>query len=902
MSIPFLHRASRALLVAVVTLTGLHVQATTANPDWENGRTLYGTSNALPDGICVHCHNADVTQTLNGYPATNVSGTSASYLQGRFDATPRMGTPYTDRLSSLAMPSGADGVADIAAYIANPNFPKAVLSGPSISSGSVGVSLPLPIGFTVTNSGFGPLTITKAYVVDSIGNLDSTNFSVNLGSCARVPNTSGNNTCSIVVTFKTLLVQSFTGYKLQLDHTALTGHSTANLPSPLVGLAPLAVSTTALTFNATAPTQSLTITDNVGDAVKICITAGASSLLSDPAAFTLPGHALDSSGCYAVGTAIPSTLPRALGGAPYVQFSQVTGEHDATLVISRIGGSAPGVTLFRVPLVGNPGPVAKVDTGDLFDVPLFDPRINADNDNVLVRSIKVFSVGANALDFTGGHATFVIAGDYSSDYLPLPPPGPGDCRSKAGLLKYTGEPADSCTLTVQFNPSGAGLRHATLTIHVDGTPTDNFVELNGTGFLDPQLVVRQGMKIASGTQLEFGTQTKGGLYQAQTIALSNIGSTGNLDVTLPAPGTVSGFMFVPSAGCSSLPPPPPFSIAPATPCTVDIKFDPAAAQPYTTSFVIQSRPAGASGAFTQFVVQLHGQGSDGAVPTLMWTDNKFAPISQLGFSPSPTSVGSSTTALVPIRLFNNGSGGGVELKLANVVGLDASNFVLDTSDCSVNGALKTLYQGDSCAVGVTFTPGTPGAKMASIQLTATFPFIPNGATQSQPALVVPPLLVVSGTAMGFASAATLETSSLALTFGATTVGAASLPQELVLSNPSGRILRVLSLDVAAPFAVRGTTCASAPFDLAPGAACSVNVMVAPQAEGQLSGTLHVTNDGMPPTVDVALSVNAAPKADVSSGGGCTITRGDSRFTDPTLWLLVLLAIGVLCKRRKKPKQ
>jgi hypothetical protein len=57
----------------------------------------------------------------------------------------------------------------------------------------------------------------------------------------------------------------------------------------------------------------------------------------------------------------------------------------------------------------------------------------------------------------------------------------------------------------------------------------------------------------------------------------------------------------------------------------------------------------------------------------------------------------------------------------------------------------------------------------------------------------------------------------------------------------------------------------------------------------------VTSESDPATREVALSGSGEEAAEVS-GGGCTIGSGPS-LMDPTLWLLGLLALGVLGWRR-----
>jgi hypothetical protein len=83
--------------------------------------------------------------------------------------------------------------------------------------------------------------------------------------------------------------------------------------------------------------------------------------------------------------------------------------------------------------------------------------------------------------------------------------------------------------------------------------------------------------------------------------------------------------------------------------------------------------------------------------------------------------------------------------------------------------------------------------------------------------------------------------------------------------------------------------------LPPGGECSLNVTFQPTAEGSTSGSLQVNSDASTPMTAVALSGNAVPKADLSSGG-CSIADGDSAL-DPTLWALMVLAVLVLLHRR-----
>ena len=845
-----------------------------ATNDWENGDTVY-------HNVCSGCH--DPSPAVENTVRVNFLsiGGNATSLQNKINtgaSGTQMGAPDTTQFRTGGSINSA--LSDVAAYIANQNYPRATLTTTNANFGSVGVGFtPFPTRtFTVKNDGFGPLSINNAYVYNTgNGTVDNTNFSVSWVACATVSNT-GTNTCDIVVTFKPQSAVTFANRELRVETNALNSlRTSALLPSP-VGLVPFAFTGPAtLTFSPTlTPTGILQVgfTNNLGDGVTVCRTdtptpPAAPSPLSAPAEFTVTGRTFDGSGCFNMTTS--AQVPVSLS----VKYSQIAGPHNAELSIYRTANAA---SKFKVDLVGNPGPVAKIDKSSLFEVPP-NLTVDIDNDHTLTLPILLESRGSVDLDLSAAN-TFTIINDPNHQYQ-LSGTGCEALPAPRKLAKFDASPAPSCQLSVTFNPSDVGVQPARLVIHIPNVSPDLTVDLLGQGYRGARLVVQQGgMPVTAGSLFEFGTQTKGGLYPTKRLTLSNGGTQGNLLLTLPAAGSVPGFSFVASAGCASLPPPPPY--APAAPaCTIDIKFDAAAVQEYTSPLVIQSNPEG-SATQTSFQLNLHGIATTAEVPVLSWRDPVGGQeISQIAFP--DTDTGAPTTST--IRLYNAGKGG-VLLGIANLVGIDASNFTLDISDCTAKG---TLYDTQSCEVIVKFAPGSAGTKTASVQYTA------SGSTPLS--LVVPPLLVATGKAFG-TSSATLKVSATSMHLADTTVGAASLPQELTLSNTGTQSMRILSLTATAPFAVQAKTCASAPFDLAAGTECTINVSVAPQSEGNLTGTLTVTSDGSPAAQDIVLSVSAEPKANVSSGGGCSISDGQS-LVDPALWTMVLLAIGVLFARRRR---
>jgi trimeric autotransporter adhesin len=136
-----------------------------------------------------------------------------------------------------------------------------------------------------------------------------------------------------------------------------------------------------------------------------------------------------------------------------------------------------------------------------------------------------------------------------------------------------------------------------------------------------------------------------------------------------------------------------------------------------------------------------------------------------------------------------------------------------------------------------------------------------------------------------------------LTMGMARIGASSAPVELVLQSNGAGPLRVLGMTVSGPFAMTAKTCPAAPFTLAAGTSCAVSVSFVPTSAGAATGALEVTSDASTTPARVLLSATGEPAPEVSSGG-CSIASGDAA-TDPTLWILLILAWAALLWRRRR---
>jgi MYXO-CTERM domain-containing protein len=200
-----------------------------------------------------------------------------------------------------------------------------------------------------------------------------------------------------------------------------------------------------------------------------------------------------------------------------------------------------------------------------------------------------------------------------------------------------------------------------------------------------------------------------------------------------------------------------------------------------------------------------------------------------------------------------------------------------------------LAQGLSCTVTLSFSPGSPGAHAARLQVLS-----------SGTALAPLPLV---GTGLGPATDTPLTLSTSHLGFGATRTGSASLPMEVLLQAGTLAAVQVVGWTVEGPFLVENRSCPPLPFTLAAGSPCAVVVRFLPGVAGEATGTLQVTSSdatSSPASVRrVALSGQGQASADVvDGGGGCSMARpGHPGRIDPVLPLLAVGALWVLWRRR-----
>jgi len=302
----------------------------------------------------------------------------------------------------------------------------------------------------------------------------------------------------------------------------------------------------------------------------------------------------------------------------------------------------------------------------------------------------------------------------------------------------------------------------------------------------PTMLPGQGQLTLSTTSLAFGNAAVGTITAAQTVTVTNAGTS--QAILLAAITGADPQDFTRTSTCS-------FSLGAGKSCAFQISFRPTTAGARTANLTV-----GGLTAASQQQVALSGTGTGG--PRL-----KLSLIS-LNFGTSP--VGTATGAQ-SVTITNTGTAALTGL-FAALNGADPHDFTA-TSTCGLSVAPAA-----SCTVSIVFQPIAAGVRTATLEVLGQG----TGAAQT---------VTLTGTGTGGPQ---LMLSAASLAFETSTA-----PQTITVSNPGTAALTALSVFVEGPdprdFPVTG----GCGFSLASGGTCSIEVTFTPRAAGTRSATLLV---------------------------------------------------------------
>ncbi len=415
-------------------------------------------------------------------------------------------------------------------------------------------------------------------------------------------------------------------------------------------------------------------------------------------------------------------------------------------------------------------------------------------------------------------SNIAVAGTNSGDFAQS-----DSCPVGTGTLAA----GSSCTISVLFAPSAAGVRAASLQVTDNASDSPESVSLSGPG-----TAPAVGLTPAA---LSFGSQLVGSTSGTQPVTLTNTGAAPLAISNIAVTGANAGD-FVESNNC----PGASSSLAANATCSILISFAPS---------VAGSRSAN---------VQITDNAGDSPENVaLTGTGVPLAPA--VSMSPSSLPFGSqpvgSTSANQSVTLTNSGN---APLSISNIAlaGANAGDFA-QTNTCPVGTG--TLAAGSSCTIAVAFSPGASGVRSASLQLT-------DNAGDS------PQSVALSGS--GAAPAVSLTPSSLG--FGSQLIGNTSAAQSVTLTNSGTASLSLSNITVAGANAgdfAQTNNCPSAPATLATGATCSISVTFAPTASGSRSANVQITDNAGDSPESVALTGTGAIPAPAVSLSPSSLTFG-----------------------------
>lgn len=326
------------------------------------------------------------------------------------------------------------------------------------------------------------------------------------------------------------------------------------------------------------------------------------------------------------------------------------------------------------------------------------------------------------------------------------------------------------------------------------------------------------------SSLAFGNQLVGSTSAAQTIKVSNNGSTAT---TI---GVAVGGEFAETNTC----PVSPATLAPATSCTIGVTFKPTATGPLTGSVTITDTLPGSP--------QIVGLTGTGVAPIVTLSGTS------LGFGNQ--NVGASSASQM-VMLSNSGT---ALLTISTITITGANNG--DFSQTNTCGA--SVNAGANCSISVTFKPTATGSRAASVTITDNA----SGSPQS-----------VSLTGTGVAPVVSFG-GTITLTYSGQPVGTTSAAQTATLTNTGNAALAITSIAItgvnSGDFA-QTNTCPVSPTTLAAGANCTISVTFDPTATGARNASLGVSDDASGSPQSISLTGTGTPAAPVVGLSASSLT-------------------------------
>ena len=471
-----------------------------------------------------------------------------------------------------------------------------------------------------------------------------------------------------------------------------------------------------------------------------------------------------------------------------------TGAVPAGLIVTAAGSSTASNS---VTLTVTPAPVPAV-------------TLTSANVNFGTRTVNTTSPATTVSLTNSGTANLIISAITGS--------GDFGFTTTCPILTPPIAPAGSCGISITFTPLTVAALTGSISIASNAPGSPHTIALSGTGSAVPV----PGVTL-SATTLNFGSQIVNTSTAIQSVSVTNSGFATLLISGITRTGSASFTRVSPASpgpDCGT-------SVAPGAKCYISVIFTPTATGVATAQINITSNAGG-----SPHLVNLSGSGIAAAIPAISVPAG-------VAFGDQVITTGSAAQTLTLL------SSGTAVLNVSAITlgGSDAGSF-------ASSGTCTAIAVGASCAISITFTPASVGAKSAQLtiasdasgQPTTTVTLTGNGI------LAPRPIVELSVTAIGYGNAI----------FGGATAG-----QVVTLKNTGGLALNIQSLFTSGDFVVMSSCGPSLPS----AASCVINLLFSPLGIGNRTGELVlVTNaQGSPHRISL-------------SGTGCRwFSQAQSRF-------------------------
>ncbi len=386
-----------------------------------------------------------------------------------------------------------------------------------------------------------------------------------------------------------------------------------------------------------------------------------------------------------------------------------------------------------------------------------------------------------------------------------------------------GDVIDTSTHTIVANMSAlAGTRIWNEVDFTNGVPSFSPLSRNQGGYV---ALGASNVSLTS-SSLTFVSQTVGTTSSAQTVTLSNNGSSALSVTGIAVTGANSGD-FLETNTCGS-------SVAAGGNCAISVTFTPTATGTRTASVTItDSDPSSPQ------TVGLTGTGAAG-------TTTASASPGTLTYASQTVGTTSGAQA---VTLSNTGSAA-LTISSIAVTGANSGDF-LETNTCG-----STVAAGGSCGISVTFKPTGAGTRTGTLTISDNA----TGGPQT-----------VSLTGTGAAGTTTASASPGTLTYASQTVGTTSGAQAVTLSNTGSAALTISSIAVTGANSgdfLETNTCGNT---VAGGGSCGISVTFKPTGAGTRTGTLTISDNATGGPQTVSLTGTGAAGTTTASASPGTLT-------------------------------